>query len=336
MVTRITPPPTKADPDSFFMKDWLSKLQRTVNEQASIDLSSPTPIGDVAPNTGKFTSLEYTTTLTGGTGTVLFGTNQFYKSATGNIGIGTITPDIFGAAYGKVLGITGTSSTAVEINAATANAATLDLGVNAVRTSTITTSSTSTSIGTITNTPVVLLSNNVAQATLLAGNAVTLNGGTQTSGTGIAFPATQNASTNVNTLDDYEEGTFTPNLFATGSTFNYTVQQGAYTKIGNSVTATITITLAGSGNTLTANQLFIQNLPFNSRNTSNQYFAGSIVWANFATSMMFAVGQIAPNSNAIAVFKTTVAAISVANMNANDLSTTAGSTIQATVTYFTA
>jgi len=31
-----------------------------------------------------------------------------------------------------------------------------------------------------------------------------------TSGAGITFPATQSASTDANTLDDYEEGTWTP------------------------------------------------------------------------------------------------------------------------------
>ena len=41
---------------------------------------------------GSFTSLAYTTTLTGGTGIVALGTNQFYKSSAGNIGIGTTTP----------------------------------------------------------------------------------------------------------------------------------------------------------------------------------------------------------------------------------------------------
>ena len=35
------------------------------------------------------------------------------------------------------------------------------------------------------------------------------------SGTGIAFPATQNASSDANTLDDYEEGTWTPTLGVT-------------------------------------------------------------------------------------------------------------------------
>ena len=38
---------------------------------------------------GSFTSLAYTTTLTGGTGIVNLGSGQFYKNATGNIGIGT-------------------------------------------------------------------------------------------------------------------------------------------------------------------------------------------------------------------------------------------------------
>jgi hypothetical protein len=38
---------------------------------------------------GSFTSLAYTTTLTGGTGIVNLGSGQFYKNALGNIGLGT-------------------------------------------------------------------------------------------------------------------------------------------------------------------------------------------------------------------------------------------------------
>jgi len=41
---------------------------------------------------GSFTSLAYTTTLTGGTGVIAIGTSQFYKDASGNIGIGTASP----------------------------------------------------------------------------------------------------------------------------------------------------------------------------------------------------------------------------------------------------
>jgi len=53
-----------------------------------------------------------------------------------------------------------------------------------------------------------------------------------TSGAGITFPATQSASSNANTLDDYEEGTFTPSL---GGNTTYSGRSGKYTKVGNTV-----------------------------------------------------------------------------------------------------
>ena len=72
----------------------------------------------------------------------------------------------------------------------------------------------------------------------LAGN-IGLGGATPTtSGTGITFPATASASTNANTLDDYEEGNFGGNsandLFVPGTSGTITMGRGnmAYTKIG--------------------------------------------------------------------------------------------------------
>jgi len=59
-----------------------------------------------------------------------------------------------------------------------------------------------------------------------------------TSGAGITFPATQSASTNANTLDDYEEGTFTPTItIETPGTFSvtYSANYGLYVKIGKLV-----------------------------------------------------------------------------------------------------
>ena len=59
-----------------------------------------------------------------------------------------------------------------------------------------------------------------------------------TSGAGITFPATQSASSNANTLDDYEEGTYTPTAenFSLSGTTTLT---GAYTKIGRVVFVSI-------------------------------------------------------------------------------------------------
>src|SRR3569623_1696890 len=52
----------------------------------------------------------------------------------------------------------------------------------------------------------------------------------------LAFPATQNPSANANTLDDYEEGSWTPTVSFTGASTGVTyggTTLGRYTKIGN-------------------------------------------------------------------------------------------------------
>jgi hypothetical protein len=70
-----------------------------------------------------------------------------------------------------------------------------------------------------------------------------------TSGTGITFPATQSASSDANTLDDYEEGTWTA-VMPTESGTNYTItsQTSRYVKIGNIVTVNSNITYSAVGN----------------------------------------------------------------------------------------
>jgi len=50
-------------------------------------------IASKATNSGSFTNLAYTGTLTGGTGVVNLGSGQFYKDASGNVGIGTSSPN---------------------------------------------------------------------------------------------------------------------------------------------------------------------------------------------------------------------------------------------------
>jgi hypothetical protein len=55
-------------------------------------LASPPAIGGSSPAAGNFTNLSYTGTLTGGTGVIAIGTNQIYKDASGNVGIGTSSP----------------------------------------------------------------------------------------------------------------------------------------------------------------------------------------------------------------------------------------------------
>lgn len=58
---------------------------------ASININGT--VGSATPGSGSFTSIVYTTTLTGGTGIMNIGSNQIYKDAAGNVGIG-ITPAV--------------------------------------------------------------------------------------------------------------------------------------------------------------------------------------------------------------------------------------------------
>jgi hypothetical protein len=92
--------------------------------------------------------------------------------------------------------------------------------------------------------------------TIAVGNATP-----STSGAGITFPATQSASSNANTLDDYEEGTFTPNQ-GTGLTVVGTFSSsGKYTKIGNLVTVNFQVNGTTSIACSSAGQIST-NLPF--------------------------------------------------------------------------
>ena len=72
------------------------------------------------------------------------------------------------------------------------------------------------------------------------------------SGAGVSFPATQSPSTDANTLDDYEEGTYTPSLASvTGTLTTLGTRSGSYTILGNRVLmdASATITTNGTGAT---------------------------------------------------------------------------------------
>lgn len=111
----------------------------------------------------------------------------------------------------------------------------------------------------------------------------------------IKFPATQSASADVNTLDDYEEGTWTPSLlFGGGNTgMTYNTQLGYYTKIGNLVTAFANFQITAKGSS--TGDATIAGLPFtigsNSVSVSGRYrflsFSGMIqAYANGSSTVI--------------------------------------------------
>ena len=135
-----------------------------------------------------------------------------------------------------------------------------------------------------------------------------------------AFPASQNASANANTLDDYEEGTFTPNI---GGSATYTGQFGNYRKIGASVAIQIQLTINAIG---TGSTGVISGLPF----SANGGYAGSVgYYSGSATNYTFvsctvATTQLTLTAIAAAGATMTTPAVFFAN----------GASVYASSTYF--
>jgi hypothetical protein len=108
--------------------------------------------------------------------------------------------------------------------------------------------------------------NNALAMSLSTTGALALKGAsTSATGVGITFPATQSASTNANTLDDYEEGTWTP-VDSSGASLSFTAGSAIYIKIGRFVLVqfyfTFPITASGANN-------LIGGLPFTVASNNN-------------------------------------------------------------------
>jgi hypothetical protein len=87
------------------------------------------------------------------------------------------------------------------------------------------------------------------------------NGGVLQLKSGITFPATQVAATNVNTLDDYAETNFTPTIAGstTAGTATYSSATGRATKVGRLVTFSLRVIYsAGTG----TGNLLVGGLPY--------------------------------------------------------------------------
>jgi len=149
--------------------------------------------------------------------------------------------------------------------------------------------------------------------TLNTNGALVLQGGaTSASGVGIAFPATQSASSDANTLDDYEEGTFTCTLTASTSgtiTLNGSYVTGRYTKVGRQVT--VGGFLVVSSVSAPVGVLYLNGLPFtNGANDSN--LIASTVYATGldATAVTAIQARIGPSESRIEIALYTAGSIS--------------------------
>jgi hypothetical protein len=255
-------------------------------------------IGATTPSTGAFTSLSST-----------IGSN--FATTSGNIGLGVAVPTKDVEVSGELrVQASATGGTGVGIEAFASggisyftsyNRTTSAYAPASIIGSTVTITGDTTVSGTLKN-----------SATISVGNATP-----SASGAGITFPATQSASTDANTLDDYEEGTFTAGIAfggnAVGVTYTGGGQAGAYVKIGRMVWCSLAIQSTSKGSS--TGNLTITGLPFTASQVSGLFGVASEGIFNMnagsglsgASSVSF-YSEMAGSSTSVACFLKTAAA----------------------------
>jgi len=114
------------------------------------------------------------------------------------------------------------------------------------------------------------------------------------SGAGITFPATQVASSDANTLDDYEEGTWTPTITCetTNPTLTGFSSQGIYVKVGR--LCFVNIKVNWSNSTGGVGNLGISNFPFTAVNA--MAYQSIVVGYNGSTGQIPSVCMVLSNA----------------------------------------
>lgn len=139
----------------------------------------------------------------------------------------------------------------------------------------------------------------------------------------LKFPATQNASADANTLDDYEEGTWTPSL---GGSATYSSRTGTYTKIGRLVIlcGVIVVNAIGTGSTTQ-----VSGIPFAASGAGTNY-TGACSFTNAIGTYVYMSAQINSGASVVIFPALTAAAASTST----PAIFTSGTSVSFTVSYF--
>ena len=130
--------------------------------------------------------------------------------------------------------------------------------------------------------------NNTEELRILSGGGITFNGDTAAA----------------NALDDYEEGSFTPNFKLNNTSSGISATQvGKYTKVGNLVTLQIFIELSNKGSS--SGSASIHDLPFTIETLTASWSGvgtAPLVWHNMASSLVQAGVTVNRSSQILTLF----------------------------------
>ena len=153
--------------------------------------------------------------------------------------------------------------------------------------------------------------------TLISATTIGVGGTTpSTSGAGISFPATQSASSDANTLDDYEEGTWTV-TDASSASLTFTYNTGRYVKVGGLVYVSADFSYPSTASGVIAKI----NLPFAALSQSGNAGSpgGGVAYYNGGGATTGAIGFYVSNGQSVAnIYRLNTGGTSAIN---SDLST---------------
>jgi len=282
----------KATTDTLTNKTLTAPVISTISNTGTLTLptSTDTLVGRATTDTltNKTLTTPVISSLSSASATALTlqsaGTTAITVDTSQNVGIGTTSP-------AKKLHVEGTGTVELARFATiTDNTPSIAIYSNGVFRAKLRASSAETALLTQGATPLLFGTSDTESMRINATAPILClaGGSTTATGTGIAFPATQSASSDANTLDDYEEGTWTPTITrnTTNPTITYTNQLGSYVKIGRLVY--VSCQVSWSANTGGSGSIyFISGLPFTNTNNGANY--SQTVFADFG-GITFAAG----------------------------------------------
>lgn len=147
-------------------------------------------------------------------------------------------------------------------------------------------------------------------------------------GGNIQFPAVQNASSDPNNLDDYEEGTWVPDLKFSGAAvgMTYGAQTGTYVKIGRLVVCNFRILLTSKGSS--AGFAKVGGFPFTNGSQSAE---AALKWAGMSSSLVNCMADLANSDTGASILGGTAGATSTGSLS--DTAFSNSSELTGTVTY---